>query len=159
MAQHTLKLIGQQARQKRIACASELRAETDQILGDHDLLVQALLNLLFNAMDAMGEGGSLTIATELRDLETPQMSLWGQPATETYIRLSVRDTGPGIRAEDLSHVFDPFFTTKSSGTGLGLSVAHGIIQEHRGLVDVESTPGQGTAFHLLFPLVPREAAV
>ena len=142
-----------------ITCSTELAAGADLILGDHDLLVQSLLNLLFNAMDAMGAGGTLRITTELREQETPQLGLWGQPTREAFIRLSVRDTGPGIRAEDLPHVFDPFFTTKSSGTGLGLSVAHGIIQEHRGLIDVESQPGVGTSFHLLFPLAPREDAV
>ena len=159
VAEHTMKLVHQQARQKNITCRTELGAGADLILGDHDLLVQSLLNLLFNAMDAMGAGGVLTLSTDLREQDTPQLGLWGQPATESFIRLTVRDTGPGIRAEDLPHVFDPFFTTKSSGTGLGLSVAHGIIQEHRGLIDVESQPGVGTAFHLVFPLAPREAAV
>lgn len=159
VAAHVLKLVDQQARQKNIACTSDLQAAQDLIQGDRDLLVQAMLNFLFNAIDAMTTGGKLIVSTDLHEQETPQMGLWGQPTVETYIRLSVRDTGPGIKADDLPHVFDPFFTTKSSGTGLGLSVAHGIIQEHRGLIDVESVSGQGTVFHLLFPLSPKEAAV
>jgi signal transduction histidine kinase len=69
-----------------------------------------------------------------------QPTFLGVPsATESRLRLSIRDTGKGIRADDLPHVFDPFFTTKSSGTGLGLSVSHGIIQEHQAVIDVEST--------------------
>jgi signal transduction histidine kinase len=72
------------------------------------------------------------------------------------MRLSIRDSGKGIRADDLPHVFDPFFTTKSSGTGLGLSVSHGIIQEHQAVIDVESTEGVGTVFHVTFPVLQAE---
>ncbi len=76
------------------------------------------------------------------------------------LRISIRDNGEGIRSEDIPHVFDPFFTTKDYGTGLGLSVVHGIIQEHGGQVEVESELQKGTAFHILFPLVrfDREVA-
>src|SRR5262249_29810941 len=68
-----------------------------------------------------------------------------------WIRLVVSDTGTGIPAEDVSKIFDPFFTTKRTGTGLGLSVSYGIIQEHGGTVDVQSQPGAGTSFILGFP--------
>ena len=76
------------------------------------------------------------------------------------LRITIRDTGEGIRSEDIPHVFDPFFTTKDYGTGLGLSVVHGIIQEHGGQIEVESEPQKGTAFHILLPLVrfDREVA-
>jgi signal transduction histidine kinase len=69
------------------------------------------------------------------------------------LRITIRDNGEGIRREDIPHVFDPFFTTKDYGTGLGLSVVHGIIQEHSGQIEVESEPAKGTAFHILLPLV------
>ena len=69
------------------------------------------------------------------------------------LRITIRDNGEGIRREDIPHVFDPFFTTKDDGTGLGLSVVHGIIQEHSGQIEVESEPAKGTAFHILLPLV------
>ena len=75
------------------------------------------------------------------------------------LRITVRDTGEGIRKEDIPHVFDPFFTTKDYGTGLGLSVVHGIIQEHSEQIEVESEIGEGTAFHILLPLVRFEAEV
>ena len=69
------------------------------------------------------------------------------------LRVTIRDNGEGIRGEDIPHVFDPFFTTKDYGTGLGLSVVHGIIQEHGGQIEVESELEKGTAFHILLPLV------
>jgi signal transduction histidine kinase len=67
--------------------------------------------------------------------------------------ITIRDNGEGIRGEDIPHVFDPFFTTKDYGTGLGLSVVHGIIQEHSGQIEVESELSKGTAFHIMLPLV------
>jgi two-component system NtrC family sensor kinase len=72
------------------------------------------------------------------------------------LRLSIQDNGPGIPPENLTHVFDPFFTTKASGTGLGLSVSHGIIHEHDGVIEVDSELGRGTTFHLIFPLITVE---
>jgi two-component system NtrC family sensor kinase len=72
--------------------------------------------------------------------------------------VTVRDTGEGIPAEAIPHIFDPFFTTKSHGTGLGLSVAHGIVQEHHGLIDVRSEPGAGTTFAITLPLVTEAPA-
>ncbi len=74
------------------------------------------------------------------------------------MRVAIDDTGPGISPEDLSKVFDPFYTTKQTGTGLGLSVSYGIIQDHHGTVDVQSVPGQGTTFVLAFPAAPGEEA-
>ena len=70
----------------------------------------------------------------------------------------IQDSGEGIPAEDLSHIFDPFFTTKAQGTGLGLSVAHGIIHEHGGMIDVKSAPGLGTTFTVAIPLLKEGAS-
>ena len=108
------------------------------ILGDATTLHQVLMNLLTNAREAMPEGGQIRIETSTA--ERPD-----------WIRLLVTDTGPGIPAEEISKIFDPFFTTKRTGTGLGLSVTYGIIQEHGGTVDVQSRPGDGTTFILSFP--------
>jgi PAS domain S-box-containing protein len=108
------------------------------ILGDATTLHQVLMNLLTNAREAMPKGGQIRIETS--------------PAERTgWIRLLVADTGSGIPAEEVSKIFDPFFTTKRTGTGLGLSVTYGIIQEHGGTVDVQSRPGAGTTFILSFP--------
>lgn len=149
---NSLNLLKQNLRQQNIALNVEYLAENDLIQGDADLLAQALLNFLLNAIDAMPEGGTLYIKTAIIQQPTRQNDLSGKPVTVPHLRLSIADTGEGIAKEDLGHVFDPFYTTKASGTGLGLSVAHGIIQEHHGVIDVESTPGKGTTFDLLFPV-------
>ena len=157
--EHVLKLVSQQLRQRNITLHKQLNAGTDMILGDSDLLVQSFLNFFLNAIEAMDDHGEFTVATEILDLPMPQLNLWGQRVTETHIRVSIQDTGKGIKPEDVSHVFDPFFTTKSTGTGLGLSVAHGIISEHHGSIDVESMVGVGTTFFIFFPLARKEASV
>lgn len=153
---NTLRLVQQQLRQKQVHLERSSNATTDLILGDSDMLAQAFLNFILNALDSMESGGTLTIHTECVDMETNQITLDGKLATEPNIRISISDTGRGINQEDIAHIFDPFFTTKSSGTGLGLSVSHGIISEHHGIIDVESAPDQGTTFYLLFPLATEE---
>jgi nitrogen-specific signal transduction histidine kinase len=155
---NTLNLVKQQLRQRNINLVRAFDAPLDRILGDSDMLVQALLNFFLNAIDAMAERGELTLRTEVIQQPTNQYDLWGQPVTVPRLRLSIADNGEGIAKDDLLHVFDPFFTTKASGTGLGLSVSHGIILEHEGLIEVESTLGAGTTFHLIFPLLSQEVA-
>ena len=152
---NTLRLVHQQLRQKNIALHRNMEVEMDRIQGDSDLLVQAFLNLFLNAIDAMEEGGSLHVSTEQLASDSKQGFPDEAPAGER-LRLSIRDTGKGIRSEDLPHVFDPFFTTKSTGTGLGLSVSHGIIHEHHAVIDVESEEGRGTSFHITFPMLGEE---
>ncbi len=158
IVENTLRLVRQQLRQRNIELISSLEAARDMIQGDHDLLVQALLNFLLNAIDAMPDGGILTIETSVLDRAIPD--IMGEIPTKVRsrrtFRLSIRDSGSGISREDLQHVFDPFFTTKTSGTGLGLSVSHGIIHEHGGAVDVDSQLGRGTVFHLMFPVLEEE---
>ncbi len=117
------------------------------ILGDANTLQQVLLNLVTNAREAMASGGG-----EIR-IETSVVA--ERPG---WMRVVIRDTGPGISPEELSKVFDPFYTTKRTGTGLGLSVSYGIIQDHHGTVDVQSVPGKGTTFILAFPVAPDEQA-
>ncbi len=156
---NTLRLVHQQLKQKNIQLTREYHAPSDLILGDADLLVQAFLNFFLNAIDSMDAGGTLTVRTEHIELETNQITLDGRLATETTLRIAIRDTGHGIKPEDIPHVFDPFFTTKTSGTGLGLSVSHGIISEHKGMIDVESEVEKGATFYLFFPVAKREALV
>jgi two-component system, NtrC family, sensor kinase len=108
------------------------------ILGDASTLHQVLMNLLTNAREAMPGGGQIRVET-------------GPAERPGWVRLLVADTGTGIPAEEISKIFDPFFTTKRTGTGLGLSVTYGIIQEHGGTVDVQSRPGAGTSFVISFP--------
>jgi signal transduction histidine kinase len=117
-------------------------------------------------MDAMKTHGELSVKTDIRAderwLNGPRFngeSNGNGHAAREALRITIQDTGEGIREEDLPHVFDPFFTTKDYGTGLGLSVVHGIIQEHGGQIEVESELQKGTAFHILLPLVRSDSKV
>ena len=132
------------------------------IMGDPTQMHQVLMNLGTNAGHAMRDrGGRLVVilreATieELREKGLPRMD------AEAYLQLVVQDTGQGIPPTIMDRIFDPFFTTKehTEGTGMGLSVAHGIIKSHGGLIDVESQVGRGTTFHIYLPkIMPRAKA-
>lgn len=113
--------------------------------GDGDLLQQVFLNFMRNAIQAMPEGGTLTVHTEVGD--SPNAGGLHRKA----IVVSIKDTGIGISEEDRKHIFNPFFSTKEKGTGLGLAIAHNIIKAHQGTIDVESTPGNGTEFIIRLP--------
>jgi PAS domain S-box-containing protein len=157
----SLLLVGHRLYQKDIKLTRSWEADVDTIRADPDQLEQVFLNFFLNAMDAMKNGGELNINTQIRTDEQ-----WVSPFTQSngetreILRITIRDSGEGIRGEDIPHVFDPFFTTKDYGTGLGLSVVHGIVQEHGGQIEVESELKKGTAFHILLPLVrfDREVA-
>ena len=117
-------------------------------------------------MDAMKTHGELSVKTEVRSDEQWVGALGssngesnGSKRAREALLITIRDSGEGIRAEDIPHVFDPFFTTKDYGTGLGLSVVHGIIQEHGGQIEVESVLQKGTAFHISLPLVRSDSKV
>ena len=113
-----------------------------QFPADGERLVQCFMALMLNAMDAMNSRGLLTVRTHRNR----------QRADEILVEFI--DTGTGIRQEDLPKIFEPFFTTKQQGrgTGLGLSVAYGIVEEHRGRIEVESQLGVGTNFKVFFPV-------
>ena len=110
-----------------------------KVLADPDHMNQVLLNLILNACQAMGDGGTLSLALH---------------PTDDTVELTVQDTGSGIPQEQLAKIFDPFFSTKAvgEGTGLGLTVVHGILQEHQGAIRVTSVPGQGTTFIVSLPM-------
>lgn len=149
---HTLKLVEPRLKSKGITLETAFEAPTDLIEGDASLLEQVFINLYFNAVDAMSSGGRLRLETQVAQVETGDRDLWGTSVSVRRLRVSVCDTGHGIRPENLARVFDPFFSTKQEGSGLGLAIAYGIIQEHRGSFDVESRVGEGTTFHIAFPL-------
>ena len=135
---------------KNITVALELDENLSPIEADETQLQQVILNLAINARDAMPEGGTLTISTESVVLDWPYCKKHPLFAPGSYLRLAVRDTGSGIKQEDMQRIFDPFFTTKKvgKGTGLGLSVVHGIVQRHGGTIQVYSEVGKGTVFHI-----------
>jgi signal transduction histidine kinase len=157
----SLLLVGHRLYQKDIKLTRSWDANVDTIRADADQLEQVFLNFFLNAMDAMKNGGELHIQTEISsDQELVSTLTESNGETHEILRISIRDSGEGIKPEDIPHVFDPFFTTKDYGTGLGLSVVHGIVQEHGGQIEVESELNKGTAFHILLPLVrfDREVA-
>jgi PAS domain S-box-containing protein len=161
-----LTLIGHRLYQKDIKLTRSWGADADTIHGDADQLEQVFLNFFLNAMDAMKTHGELSVQTEVRaDEQWVNTQSYGNGQNNgdgrgrEALRITIRDSGEGIRVEDIPHVFDPFFTTKDYGTGLGLSVVHGIIQEHGGQIEVESELQKGTAFHISLPLVRSDSKV
>jgi signal transduction histidine kinase len=145
-------LVAQQIKTRGLVFERRYEAENDCLLGDQGLLSQVFINLFLNGMDAMERGGVLTVSTQGVTSPDPGWVHAGTRA-DAWIEVRVQDTGRGISPEDKPQIFDPFFTTKATGTGLGLSVAHGIVVEHRGMIDVESIPGAGACFRVLLPLL------
>jgi PAS domain S-box-containing protein len=125
------------------------------VRGDLVQIQQVLTNLAVNARDAMPEGGQMEIRLEPGRPEQPPAGGWPEGSGGRWAHLTVRDTGVGIEPENMPHVFEPFFTTKGvgKGTGLGLSQVYGIVKRHQGVLDVQSTPGEGPTFHVYLPLV------
>ncbi len=135
----TLQLLEPQLRKSQINIVKTYAKQPPVIFGSSGKLQQVFTNLILNARDAMFDGGTITLRT----------------VTESVgiVNIEVSDTGEGIPPENLTKVFDPFFTTKGvgNGTGLGLAVSYGIIQEHAGTIQVQSVQGKGTTFKLEFP--------
>lgn len=141
----TLSLLDHQFKTANVRVEKHLDAGLPLIHANSGKLQQVFLNLFLNAKDAMAHGGKLSVSTLARNSD---------------VFIEVADTGSGISHEHLKKIYDPFFTTKvGRGTGLGLSVSYGIIQEHSGKIDVESEPGKGTRFTLEFPALHPTASV
>ncbi len=139
LIQRSLKMIERQASAKEIQVLSHLPSEIKETHLDPDGINQVLLNLYLNAIEAMEQGGTLSVSLS-RELGSP------------WVKIMVSDTGSGISKEDLEHVFDPYFTTKQTGTGLGLAIVHKIIEAHKGEVRAESEIGRGTTVTVLLPV-------
>lgn len=142
-----LYFIEVKADSRGIKIEKELAPELPRVMLDRQQIKQVLLNLLLNAMDAIGErGGTLRVRTN--KLMKPEDKAW--------VQIEIEDTGHGISAANLEHIFDPFFTTKhtsgeNEGTGLGLTIVHQIIREHQGEIQVQSVEGVGTTFCINLP--------
>ncbi|RMF85227.1 MAG: response regulator [Nitrospinota bacterium] len=137
---------------KNITIETVWEGDNDFILADWSHLHQVLLNLALNARDAMPDGGTLTIRVD-RERGENLRTRFPESGPEEYVAVHVSDTGVGMDEATRAHIFDPFFSTKErgKGTGLGLAIVYGIVQNHRGFIDVQSTPGQGTTVTLYFP--------
>ncbi len=123
------------------------------INGDSSRIQEALINLTNNAVQAMEEVGNLTITMERTSLTHSDIPVRSHCAPGRYVKLSVKDTGCGMSKDVIEKIFDPFFTTKDvdQGTGMGLSTVQGIVEQHKGFVQVSSELGEGSVFELFFP--------
>jgi PAS domain S-box-containing protein len=120
---------------------------------DPTQLHQVLTNLVVNARDAMSGPGRIEVITSQRTLAAAEGNAWPEAAPGDYVSLRVSDTGCGMLPELAARIFEPFFTTKPTGkgTGLGLAIVHSVVKQNQGVIDVESEPGRGTTFQILFP--------
>ncbi len=142
-----------------IELVTELDGELQTVNADPSLLEQVMMNLVVNARDAMLGGGTVTLTTRnvVVDEEASAANLDAREGE--FVCLSVRDTGVGMSKETLDRIFEPFFTTKEKdrGTGLGLSVVYGSVQQHGGWIEVDSVPGEGTVFCVYLPVAEPES--
>ena len=138
IVEETLQLLRPQIEKQRILVQKEFQS-LPPILMDREQMKQVILNLLLNGVQAMPKGGHLSLKGHI-------------PEGDHWIKLSIQDSGIGIPPEDIGRLFDPFFSTKEGGVGLGLSIAHRIIDQHRGKIEVESALGKGTLFTVWLPV-------
>ncbi len=138
LVQHSLKMIEGDVHRKNINIETKITPNIKDILVDPDKITQVLLNIYLNALEAMEDGGTLSVDV-------------GMDYNTENTRITISDTGPGINEEDLARIFDPYFTTKSSGTGLGLAIVHNIVDAHKGDIRVQSRLGIGTSVTITLP--------
>jgi len=135
------ELFGEELRQARIEVSLDLAEGLPLLNADERYIRQMLINLIKNAMGAIKDGGTVSLATSLAD---------------DFVQILVRDTGTGIPEHLITKIFEPYFTTKIDGTGLGLSLSYKVVKEHGGDIRVQSELGKGTCFTVYLP-VPRRA--
>jgi len=134
LSQHKMDL-------QNIRIKTRFDKEIPPVWGDFNQIQQCVINLIFNAIDAISDGGTLTMESSFRE-------------DRGLVEIKVGDTGHGISSEDLPHIFDPFYSTKTEGKGLGLglSTVYGIIDRHKGTITVESEAGKGMVFTMKIPV-------
>jgi len=151
LLERTIELYGTRIEGQRIQVQRHYTRDLPTIWADQEALYQALVNLVTNALDAMPSGGALVLRAGWGEVDNLAP---GRAGGRRRIAIEIEDSGVGIPAAVVDRVFNPFFSTKDTGTGLGLALAHKIIDDHGGSIDVRSTPGVGTTFRLLLPLMP-----
>jgi signal transduction histidine kinase len=146
-----LDFLDQQIQRQKVKVVRELRDHLPAITGDPDQLQQVFLNLILNAIQSMPQGGELRLSSGARWISKEGL----EDGQRQYVEIWVEDTGTGMGKEVIENIFNPFFTTKEKekGTGLGLTVSQGIIQDHEGWVEVESEVGKGSVFKVYLPVV------
>jgi two-component system, NtrC family, nitrogen regulation sensor histidine kinase GlnL len=134
---------------KDISFLTDFDPSIPDIIADQEMLTRLFLNLIRNAIEAIGDSGQLTIVS--RVMSDYHMSQ--NDRRSRMVSIEICDDGPGIPSDDLENIWTPFFSTKSSGTGLGLTICHKIVAEHRGMIKVDSDKGHGAKFTVLLPLI------
>jgi two-component system sensor histidine kinase AtoS len=150
LVDRALDLYANELEAGRITVVREYARDVPPIQGDEDALYRMVVNLVANAIEAMPGGGRLIVRVGWSDSGPARLT---RRTFNRRVRVEVEDTGAGIPASDSDRVFNPFFTTKDSGTGLGLALAHKIVDDHGGTIDFRSTPGAGTTFRVVLPIV------
>jgi PAS domain S-box-containing protein len=148
LLERAVELYGARIETQRVEVQRQYGRDLPTIWADPEALYQALVDLVTNALDAMPNGGRLVLRAG-----------WSHggdalPGRARRVAVEIEDSGVGIASHDVDRIFDPFFSTKEGGTGLGLALTHRIVEDHGGSIDVRSTPGAGTTFRLLLPLMP-----
>jgi signal transduction histidine kinase len=149
----------QEEQEKVIGHATEIRVESSRdplmVMGDRYYLQQVLINVINNARDAMPDGGLVRIANGVQNVDDRFVKGYDWASPGEYATISIRDSGIGMDAATVDRIFQPFFTTKDigQGTGLGLTMAYGIIREHKGFITVRSQPQEGTAITMYLPVM------
>jgi PAS domain S-box-containing protein len=151
LLERTLELYGTRIEAQRVEVRREYTRDLPTIWADHEALYQALVNLVTNALDAMPGGGLLVLRAGWTVAES--LGATGAGAGRR-VAIEIEDNGAGIGPAIVDRIFNPFFSTKDGGTGLGLALTHKIIDDHGGAIDVRSTPGVGTTFRLVLPVMP-----
>jgi two-component system, NtrC family, sensor kinase len=145
-------LVNAEAKKQNIIIETDIEKEIPTIRMDPDQIQQVLLNLMINAVQAMPEGGKLSISVSVKDYKEVRSNITMAPRTDKVLAAKIQDTGEGISPEDMEDIFKPFFTKKSKGTGLGLSISRKIIRGHGGEIICESNKGKGTVFTIYLPI-------
>ena len=141
LIEHIMALMQFEAEERRVRLEQTVGERLPSVMGDETEISQVLVNVIVNAFHAMPDGGVCRIAAASCKTDGKE-----------WVEISVRDTGVGIKKEDLPRLFEPFYTTKPTGSGLGLAIAYRIIQDHAGTIQVSSVPGDGTTVLMTFPV-------
>ena len=158
IARETIKLL-RSTIPTTIKIVSDINPQCGVVEADPTQINQIIMNLCTNAVHAMDEKGILTVTLQEVTLDADALKHRPEMIPGPFVQLSVADTGTGMDAKIINRIFDPFFTTKEigKGTGMGLSVVHGIVANLKGMITIESEVGQGTTFHVFFPKIEKEA--
>ena len=152
LLERTLELYGTRIEAQRVEVHRYYARDLPGIWADHEALYQALVNLVTNALDAMPSGGVLVLRMGWSEADSLGP---GRAGGGRRVAIEIEDSGVGIPPAVVDRVFNPFFSTKDGGTGLGLALTHKIVDDHGGSIDVRSTPGVGTTFRLVLPVMPE----